>query len=170
MVVGGAVGGGAVGEVDWVCGGDGDGGGIEIDGGGVVFARHGGVALGFEGFGGGGRGGWGGGLRFIIGGGGGGWCSSGACSSGGVFALEFLVNAVDAQEGLRADGVGHVGFVAGVDAEGVGDTGGGYFYALGVFGGQGAVFQGGGEEVDDGEGETLFGVEGGRLDGGRVSR
>ena len=49
--------------------------------------------------------------------------------------------------------------------EGVGDAGGGYFYALGVFGGQGTVFKGGGEEVDYGEGETLFGVKGGRLDG-----
>lgn len=49
--------------------------------------------------------------------------------------------------------------------EGVGDAGGSYFYALGVFGGEGAVFEGGGEEVDYGEGETLFSVEGGRLDG-----
>lgn len=49
--------------------------------------------------------------------------------------------------------------------EGVGDAGGGDFYALGVFGGEGAVFEGGGEEVDRGEGETLSGVEGGRLNG-----
>lgn len=27
-----------------------------------------------------------------------------------------------------------------------------------VFGGEGTVFKGGGEEVDDGESETLFGV------------
>ena len=57
-----------------------------------------------------------------------------------------------------------MGFVAGVDVEGVGDARGGYFYALGVFGGEGAVFEGGGKEVDYGECETLFGVEGGRLD------
>ena len=47
--------------------------------------------------------------------------------------------------------------------EGVGDAGGGYFYAFGVFGRQGAIFEGGGKEVDDGKGETLFGVKGGRL-------
>ena len=49
--------------------------------------------------------------------------------------------------------------------EGVGDARGGYFNALGVFGGEGAVFEGGGEEVEYGEGETLLGVEGGRLGG-----
>lgn len=48
--------------------------------------------------------------------------------------------------------------------EGVGDAGGGYFDALAVFGGEGAVFEGGGEEVDYGERETLFCVKGGRLD------
>lgn len=47
--------------------------------------------------------------------------------------------------------------------EGVGDAGGGYFYALAVFRRYGAIFEGGGEEVDYGKGETLFGVEGGRL-------
>ena len=49
--------------------------------------------------------------------------------------------------------------------EGVGDAGGGYFDAFGVFGCQGAVLEGGREEVDYGEGETLFGVESGRLVG-----
>ena len=49
--------------------------------------------------------------------------------------------------------------------EGVGDAGGGYFDAFGVFGCQGAVLEGGREEVDYGEGETLFGVESGRLAG-----
>lgn len=49
--------------------------------------------------------------------------------------------------------------------EGVGDAGGGDFDALCVFRGEGAVFEGGGEEVDYGEGETLFGVQGGRLRG-----
>ena len=95
MLVGGAVGGGAVGEVDGVCGGDGDGGGVEVYGCGVVFARHGGVALGFEEFGFWGRGGYGGG-----GGGFGCYCAgacSGASSGGGVFAFELLVDAVDAQ-------------------------------------------------------------------------
>ena len=127
MFVGGAVGGGAVGEVDGVCGGEGDGLGVEVDGGGVVFARHGGVAFGFEEFGFRGRGGG-------AGGGGGFWfrCraagAAGACA--GVFAFEFFVDAVDAEEGLRADCVGHVGFVGGVDVEGVGDAGGGDFYAL----------------------------------------
>lgn len=48
--------------------------------------------------------------------------------------------------------------------EGVGNAGGGYFDGLGVFGCQGAIFEGGGEEVDYSKGETLFGVEGGRLD------
>ena len=47
--------------------------------------------------------------------------------------------------------------------EGVGDAGGGYFYAFGIFGCQGAVLQRGGEEIDDSEGETLFGIESGRL-------
>ena len=64
---------------------------------------------------------------------------------------------------MRADGVGHVGFVGRVDVEGVGDARGGDFYAFGVFGRQGTVFEGGGEEVDDGESETLFGVESSRL-------
>ena len=167
MFVAGAISGGAIGEVDWVCGGYGDGFGVEVDGGGVVLARHGGVALGFEelGF----RRGGGYGLRFGCAGAG---CAAARsrCGASGsrIFAFEFLVDAVDAQKRLRADGVGHVGFVGGVDVEGVGDAGGGDFYALGVFGGEGAVFEGGGEEVDHGEGETLFGVEGGRLDG-RVS-
>ncbi len=164
MFVGGAVGGGAVGEVDGVCGGEGDGFGVEGYGGGVVLARHGGVALGFEGFRFRGRGG--GGSWF---GGAGCWVAAAGCGGGGgVFAFEFLVDAVDAEEGLRADGVGRVGFVGGVDVEGVGDAGGGDLDAFGVFGRQGAVFEGGGEEVDDGKGETLFGVEGGRLVGGLV--
>lgn len=144
MVVGGGVGGGAVGEVDWVCGGEGEGGGVAGDGFGVVFARHGGVAAGFEEFGFGGCGGYCCGV--CVGGGFGCGCA-GACSgagysssscgrrSGGVFSFELFVNAVDAQEGLRADGVGHVGFVGGVDVVGVGDAGGGYFYAFAVFGG-----------------------------------
>ncbi len=50
--------------------------------------------------------------------------------------------------------------------EGVSDAGGGYFYALAVFRGEGAVFERGGKEINYGEGETLFGVESGRLDGG----
>lgn len=152
------MGGGAVGEVDGVGGGDGDGAGVEGDGGRVVFACHGGVALGFEGLGFRRRGGHGGGFG----------CAStagriGGWGCGGVFALEFLVNAVDAQEGLRADGVGHVGFVGRVDVEGVGDARSGYFDAFGVFRCQGAIFEGGGEEVNYGEGETFLGVEGGRL-------
>ena len=59
-----------------------------------------------------------------------------------------------------------MGFVGGVDVKGVGDAGGCYFYALAIFGGQGAIFEGGGKEVDDGQSETLFGVKSGRLDGG----
>ena len=122
MFVGGAVGGGAVGEVDGVRGGKGDGLSVEVDGGGVVFARHGGVAFGFEEFGFRGRGGGAGGSCGC-------WfrCRA-ACA--GVFAFEFFVDAVDAEEGLRADCVGHVGFVGGVDVEGVGDAGGGDFNAL----------------------------------------
>ena len=77
MLVGGAVGGGAVGEVDRVGRGEGEGLGVEGYGGGVVFARHGGVALGFEGFGFRGRGGGGGGLS------GGGFCCLGG--AGGRF-------------------------------------------------------------------------------------
>lgn len=164
VLVAGAVGGGAVGEVDGVGGGDGDGFGVEVDGGRVVLARHGGVALGFEEFGFRGRGGHGG--RFW--GVGSGCCAaagrSTACSGGaGVFAFEFFVDAVDTQKRLRADGVCHVGFVGGVDVEGVGDAGGGYFYAFAIFGCQGAVLQRRGEEIDYGEGETLFGIESGRL-------
>ena len=104
MVVGGAVGGGAVGEVDGVEWGEAEGAGIEGDGGGVVFDRHGGVALGFEEFGvlawgwgcgcacvagigvfGGGRGG---GTAF--------GCTASSCSAGGGFSLEFFIDGVDA--------------------------------------------------------------------------
>ena len=97
MLVAGAVGGGAVGEVDGVHGGDGDGFGVEVDGGRVVFARHGGVALGFEAFGFRGRGGDGF-CRFGCAGSGRVAAAAAATGSGRVFALEFLVNAVDAQE------------------------------------------------------------------------
>ena len=165
MLVAGAVGGGAVGEVDGVGGGEGDGLAVEGDGGRVVFARHGGVALGFEGFGFRRRGGHG----WLFGRGGAAAAAAGttaiAGAGGGVFAFEFFVDAVDAQEGLGADGVGRVRFVGGVDVEGVGDARGGNFDTLGVLGGQGAVFERGGEEVDYSEGQTLFGVEGGRLVG-----
>jgi hypothetical protein len=58
-----------------------------------------------------------------------------------------------------------VGFVGGVNVERVGDAGGGDFDGFAVFGGEGAIFEGGGEKIDDGESETLFRVEGGRLDG-----
>lgn len=166
MLVAGAVGGRAVGEVDGVGGRDGDRFGVEVDGRLVVFARHGGVALAFEElafrgcdagsssagvFGGG----WGCGAAFCR-------AARAGCAGGG-FAFEFLVDAVNREKGLGADGVVHVGFVGGVDVEGVGDAGGGYFDGLGVFGGEGAIFERGGEEVDYGEGETLFGVKGRRL-------
>ena len=59
----------------------------------------------------------------------------------------------------------HGGLVGGVDVEGVGYAGLSHFDRFAVFGGEGAVFEGGGEEVDDGEGEALFGVRGGRLVG-----
>ncbi len=59
-----------------------------------------------------------------------------------------------------------MGFVSGVDVEGVGDAGGGYFDGFGVFGREGAVFEGGIEVVNYGEGETLFGIKGGRLEEG----
>ena len=58
-----------------------------------------------------------------------------------------------------------MGFVGWIDVEGVSDAGGRDFYAFGVFGGQSAVFEGRGEEVDYGEGEPFLGVEGGRLVG-----
>ena len=67
------------------------------------------------------------------------------------------------EEVLLADGGGHVGFGGGVDVEGVGDAGGGDLDGFGVFRGEGAVFEGGLEEVDYGEGELLLGVEGGSL-------
>jgi len=63
-----------------------------------------------------------------------------------------------------------VGFVGGVDVECVGDAGGGYFNGFAVFGGETAIFERGGEEVDYGEGEALFGVEGGRLGRGLTVR
>ena len=59
---------------------------------------------------------------------------------------------------MRADCVGHVGFIGGVDVEGVGDAGGGYFDGFGVFGCKGAIFEGGIVKVDYCEGEALFGV------------
>jgi len=71
---------------------------------------------------------------------------------------------------LGSDGVVHVGFVGGVDVEGVGDAGGGDFDGFAVFWGEGAIFEGGGEEVNDGEGKALFRVECGRLNGGLVVR
>ena len=95
MFVAGAVSGGAIGEVDWVCGGDGDGFGVEVYGSGVVLARHGGVALGFEKLGfrrGGGHGLWFG----CVGAGCAATRSRRGASGGRVFAFEFLVDAVDA--------------------------------------------------------------------------
>ena len=83
MLVGGAVGGGAVGEVDWVCGGEGEGVGVEVYGCGVVFLRHGSVALGFETFGFGGCGGNGWCWFWCVGSG----CGCAATTTGRVFAL-----------------------------------------------------------------------------------
>ena len=51
-----------------------------------------------------------------------------------------------------------MGFVGGVDVEGVRDAGGGYFDGFGVFGRESAIFEGGIEVVNYGEGEPLFGV------------
>lgn len=51
-----------------------------------------------------------------------------------------------------------MGFIGGVDVEGVCDAGGGYFDGFGVFRSEGAVFEGGIEEVNYGQGESLFGV------------
>lgn len=67
------------------------------------------------------------------------------------------------EEVLLADGGGHVGFGGGVDVEGVRDAGGGDFDGFSIFGSEGAVFEGGLEEVDYGEGELLLRVEGGSL-------
>ena len=64
------------------------------------------------------------------------------------------------QEVLLAEGFGFVGRVGGVDVEDVGDAGGGDFDGFGVLGLDGAVFEGGGEEVYNGEGELFLGVEG----------
>ena len=50
--------------------------------------------------------------------------------------------------------------------EGVGDAGLGDFDGLGIFGGESAIFEGSGEEIDNGKGETLLGVGSGRLVGG----
>lgn len=123
----------------------GRGGGARIRGHGVAFV----VVVGG---GAGGAGGWGGGAAFG-GGGGAGW------GGGRGFAFEFLVHAIDGEEVLRADSVGQLGLVGGVDVEGVGDAGGGDLDGLGVVFLEGAVFQGGIEEIDDGEGEALFAVE-----------
>ena len=51
-----------------------------------------------------------------------------------------------------------MGFVGGVDVEGVCDTGGGYFDRFSVFGCESAIFEGGIEIVNYGERESLFGV------------
>lgn len=56
-----------------------------------------------------------------------------------------------------------MGFVSGIDVEGVCDTGSSYLDGLGVFGCESAIFEGSGKEVYDGESEALLGVEGGRL-------
>ncbi len=91
MLVAGAVGGRAVGEVDWVRGGDRDGFGVEVDGGLVVFSRHGGVALAFEQFAFGGGGAW----CSCSGGGWGGWFGCCCAAAGGGLVFEFLIDAVD---------------------------------------------------------------------------
>ena len=67
---------------------------------------------------------------------------------------------------MPADGFLHGGFVARVHVEGVGDAGLRDFDAVGVVGGEGAILKRGGEEVDYGEGEALFGGRLGRLVGG----
>lgn len=120
-------------------------------GGGACVRGHG-VAFVVVGGGAGGAGGRGGGAAFG-GGGGAGW------GGGRGFAFEFLVHAIDGEEVLRADSVGQLGLVGGVDVEGVGDAGGGDLDGLGVVFLEGAVFQGGIEEIDDGEGEALFAAE-----------
>ena len=51
-----------------------------------------------------------------------------------------------------------MGFIGGVDVEGVRDAGGGYLDGFGIFGSECAVFEGGIEEVNYGESEPLFGV------------
>lgn len=57
---------------------------------------------------------------------------------------------------LRADGAGHGGLVGWVDLEGFRDAVDGDIDGVFVFGGEGAVCGGGGEEVADCEGEALF--------------
>ena len=52
-----------------------------------------------------------------------------------------------------------MGFVGGVDMEGVGDAGSGYLDGFSVFGCKSAVLEGGGEEVDYGKGKPFFGIE-----------
>lgn len=110
---------------------------VELDGGLVVLLRHGGVAAALEllgfwgrclGFAGGGLG------RAGRAGPGFGRAAAAGGASGG-FAFEFLVHAVDAEEGLAAEGGLHGGFVGGVHVEGVGDAGLGDFDRFGVFGG-----------------------------------
>ena len=53
--------------------------------------------------------------------------------------------------------------VGGVDVERLGYAIGSYFYGFAVVCGERAIFGGGGEEVDDGEGELFLGVVGGCL-------
>ena len=66
----------------------------------------------------------------------------GGGAGGGFAAFEFLVDAVDGEEGSVADGVFQVGLVVRVDVEGVGDAGLGDFDAFLVFGGEGSICEG----------------------------
>lgn len=132
MVALGAVGGGAVGQVDRVGGAEGDGGGVFGNRGGVVFAFHGVVAGGFELFGFGVDGGGGGGRSGTAAAAAWGcdWRGRSAAlgaglaiwSGGGGFAFEFLVDAVYAEEGLVAYCLGDGGGVVELDLEGVADA------------------------------------------------
>lgn len=148
MVLVGGVGGGAVGEEDGVEGVDGEGLGVEVDGGAVVLLCHGGISFTLESVG----------LLLLLFTEGfrrrrGGATCCALCGSG----LELLVDGVDLQQVLGAEGGLDGGGVCRVDLEGLGDAVDGDVDGVLVLGGEGAVGGGGCEEVADGEGEALLG-------------
>lgn len=126
---------------------------VEGDGLGVVLLGHGGVALGFQGLGllllVLGR------LLLLVPG----VLAAGGPRGGGRRGAEGLVGGVDLEEGLGPEDGGG-GLRGRVDLEGLGDAVEGDVDGVLVLAGEGAVCGGVGEEVADGEGETLFGGEG----------
>lgn len=121
---------------------------VQLDGLAVVLLRHGGVALALEGLG----------LLLLLLRRGGSTGSAGTAGGRGLRRLELLVDGVDLEEVLGADGGGDGGRVGGVDLEGLGDAVDGHVDGVAVVGGQGAVGARRGQKVTDGEREALLGV------------